>query len=537
MKKILVPGSTCLTVAAVRSAGLYIDGRDYFLGVRRAMARARHTIFIAGWRFESDVALVRGDDGRDLHGETVLLPFLRQICREKPTLRLFILAWDYSAIYAFDREWRQDGVFNSPDTPNLTFLYDGRHATGASHHEKYVVVDERAAFVGGIDLSYRRWDDRRHAPGNPLRIQGDGEPYKPFHDVQACFSGPAARAVAQEFRRRWTYAGGPPLPEPRRRVFLTPLFQPTIPMPAGRVGISRTTNPAAGDTGERAREIQKLYTHALASARRLVYIENQYFSSAAVHEALVRRMKEPSKGRLQIVVILPRHSEDLGEELVLGNTQVRLLRSLRRSASETGHDLGVYCTVRPAAGGSEVPVYVHAKLCIVDDRILTVGSANTTNRSMGLDTELNVTWEAAHARQRPLRFSIRRVRLSLLAEHTGARGPGGLLQIARVKGLVGRLNRLAGRPGSFLRPFAMDDLPDFDLSGIGLYGPGNPLDPEAPILDETVARLLAEHRRNVPTILFFSAFARLLSRRGLPVLIGAGALLAAIILLLILLLR
>jgi phosphatidylserine/phosphatidylglycerophosphate/cardiolipin synthase-like enzyme len=537
MTRILVPGRTCRAIATVRTGGLYIDGRDYFRAVYRAMARARHTIFIAGWRFESDVELLRGGDRSGATGETAFLPFLRELCRAKPDLRIFILAWDYSAIYALDREWRQEAVFNSPEYPNLTFIYDGRHATGACHHEKYVVVDERAAFSGGIDFAYRRWDDRRHVADNPFRVQGDGEPYKPFHDVQACFSGSGAREVAAEFRRRWAYAGGPPLPPIRRRVLLAPRFQPTIPIAGRRLGISRTLNPAAGEKGEQAREILRLYTEAIGSARRLIYIENQYFSSTAIHEALVKRMEAPGKSRLQIILILPRHSEDLGEELVMGNTQVHLLRSLRGAAARTGHDLGVYCTVRPAAGGRDVPVYVHAKLLIVDDRILTIGSANTTNRSMGLDTELNVTWEAASRRQRRLLFSIRRVRLSLLSEHTGTRGLKGLMKIARTRGLVGRLDRLALLPGSCLRPYAMEDSPDFDLSGIGLYGPGNPLDPEAPILDETVQRLLSEHRSNVPVILFFSLAARLLSWRRLPLVLGAAVAFILILLLLLLLWR
>jgi hypothetical protein len=100
----------------------------------------------------------------------------------------------------------------------------------------------------------------------------------------------------------------------------------------------------------------------------------------------------------------------------------------------------MYCTL-PVCDAPETPertTYIHAKLMIVDDRFLTVGSANLTNRSMVLDTELNLSVEAPDAHD-ALARSIRGVRASLLAEHTG--GP----EIAIVIGLVDALDRIAAR--------------------------------------------------------------------------------------------
>jgi hypothetical protein len=124
---------------------------------------------------------------------------------------------------------------------------------------------------------------------------------------------------------------------------------------------------------------------------------------------------------------------------------------LRTAAGDTGHALGCYYT-QPAGADEEAPrtTYIHSKVMAVDDRFLTVGSANLTNRSMGIDSELHASWDTGGTDARLAR-AIRRVRVSLLAEHaglSGVRAVGGLVPIA---GLVGRLDAVAAARGSRLR--------------------------------------------------------------------------------------
>jgi len=133
-----------------------------------------------------------------------------------------------------------------------------------------------------------------------------------------------------------------------------------------------------------------------------------------------------------------------------------MLRSLAKIADDTGHAFGVYYPAVTRADGREAPTYIHAKLLLVDDRFLTVGSANTTNRSMGFDTELNVSWEASSSQQRSLIRSIRYTRMSLLAEHSGVVLQRDRSELGRVRGLVEYLNRLADSAHSRLHHHPMD---------------------------------------------------------------------------------
>ncbi|HEX5656186.1 MAG TPA: phospholipase D-like domain-containing protein, partial [Polyangiales bacterium] len=143
-----------------------------------------------------------------------------------------------------------------------------------------------------------------------------------------------------------------------------------------------------------------------------------------------------------IVMVLNMRGETLKEQAAVGLAQAQNITRLRKVASETAHKLGMYYTL-PACEAAEAPeraTYIHSKLMIVDDRFLTVGSANLTNRSMAVDTELNATVEAEHA-ETALGFAIRKVRASLLAEHTG--GP----EVPTVEGLVAQLDALTLNKG------------------------------------------------------------------------------------------
>ena len=162
-------------------------------------------------------------------------------------------------------------------------------------------------------------------------------------------------------------------------------------------------------------------------------------------------------GRLDIVLVLNQKAEAVKEEVAVGLRQAQNMEHLRKVAAETGHKLGAYYSVaegrvRDRKGRlQEKPTYIHSKLNIVDDRFLNMGSANLTNRSMDLDTELNASWETLPGRNPVLVRDIRRVRVSLLAEHLGARGASQLRALARDRGLVDYLDGLVARGQGRLR--------------------------------------------------------------------------------------
>jgi phospholipase D1/2 len=187
-----------------------------------------------------------------------------------------------------------------------------------------------------------------------------------------------------------------------------------LPLGSGTVGFSRTDARGPENT---VREVEHLLVDAIGAAERLIYIETQYFSSHAVCEALVGRMRAAGRHRLEIVIIVNAKPEALKEELAVGLRQAKILTLLAKTAAETQHRLGAYMTLSDGDAKDRPATYIHSKLLSIDDRFLTVGSANLTNRSMGVDTELNVTWEAAGVSEDDQRLQafIRALRVSLRA--------------------------------------------------------------------------------------------------------------------------
>ena len=215
------------------------------------------------------------------------------------------------------------------------------------------------------------------------------------------------------------------------------------------MALSRTQVKPLEFGNESVREIRRLFRDAVDAAESLIYLENQYFSAQAIYDALARRMSDRSRPRLEIVLLLAKEANAFVEQASIGVAQTKIIRELKHLAAKTGHKLGIYYPASRAEDGEDVPTYIHSKLLLVDDCFLSVGSANMNNRSMGLDTELNVSWQARHGDDDALR-SIRDARVNLLTEHTGLDGAAADA-LAPIGGLVGRLDEIAQDPSSRLR--------------------------------------------------------------------------------------
>jgi phosphatidylserine/phosphatidylglycerophosphate/cardiolipin synthase-like enzyme len=426
------------------ATGVIVDAEDYYHAVYWAASRAQGYVLMSGWQFDSGVPLLRGADvpsGADVR----FLKFLDGLCRQRPSLRVYLLAWDFHVILAGEREWLQRVIFHWLTSPNLHFRFADHPSATGSHHQKFVVVDGGLAFLGGMDVCEARWDDRRHLAHNPLRLS-HGHPQKPYHDVQAWLAGrETARALEELFSERWQQAGGPPLQLRSAGRPEVPV-RASLPLAGTTVALSRTDPRPDGST---IREVEHLFEDAIAAADRLIYVETQYFSSRRIREALVRRMRASGGPRAEIVIVVNEQAEALKEELAVGLRQAQNLEILRDVASETGCALGSYFSLADGAHDRFRATYIHSKLMIVDDRFLTVGSANLTNRSMGVDSELHVAWEHQEDHGPPV-DTIRNVRVSLLAEHAGlsATDAAGL---ETIEGLVARLDAIASRAGARLQ--------------------------------------------------------------------------------------
>jgi phospholipase D1/2 len=414
-RPILVAGETCATVLPSSRGGVLVDGHDFYRAFYEAACAAQHSILMTGWQFSTKVELLRGDEASDCPLPTQLLDFLSELCKQRPELQVYMLPWDSSPIFAFEREPLQQLRFHVRGHRRIHWKMDNCHPPGASHHQKLIVVDRAIAFIGGMDICDSRWDQRSH-PAEPVNRPGK---YAPYHDVQAYVSGDAVDVLRAWFAERWRLASGAPLdlpPCPRTSVTIRPSFEVAAPA----VALARTWPEMDDPPHSRIRELFHLHARAIGAAKHLIYIENQYFTSGELAAALERRMRSDTTNALDIVMVLPARSAGFKERISIGVHQAQLLDHLGKVAGETGHRLGVYYPVaRRASEGvprdaAEIPVFIHAKVLAVDDRFLLVSSANTTNRSMGYDTELGIAWEAPEPTT-----SLHAARMELIAEHLG----------------------------------------------------------------------------------------------------------------------
>ena len=468
---LLVPGMTCGSLHEHPESGLLVDGRDIYKAVYDACSQARHTILIAGWQFDNNVALLRGDDAEHAEHATRLVAMLRELCVQRPELEVFILGWKRNPLFVLERVPLQPLLLRLAGHPRIHYRSDASHPAGASQHQKFLVVDRAIALVGGMDICNSRWDRREHRADDRDR-RNRWRHYGPYHDVHAYVTGDAVDVLRSWFCERWERATGQPLalPDvPRGKVEI----EPSLALHAPRVGLARTC-PASDEPACRGvEEIYQLHLRAIAAAEQLIYLENQYLSSHQLARALEQRMARGGRP-LQIVLLLPAHSKRFKERISMGAMQEGILKQLGDAAARFGHRLGVYYSaVRD--GEHEVPVFVHAKVLAVDDRFLLVSSANTTNRSMGFDSELGIAWESPVPSA-----SLREARVDLLAEHCGIARSEAQTLLCPIDGLVDRLDALAGRRAHRLRLHArnVDEHPGPVLSKL-LREP-TPFDPRDP---------------------------------------------------------
>ena len=180
-------------------AAVLVDGANYFGALREAMLQARETIHIAGWDLDSRMKLV-GESGTAEDGlPETLAAFLTALVARNPRLRIRLLLWDYSVMFAFERELAPIFSFMWATPRQIEFCFDDALPIGASHHQKIVVIDDRMAFSGGLDITGRRWDTSAHLPEDTRRLDPAGTAYAPFHDVQMALDGAAAAARHTNF--------------------------------------------------------------------------------------------------------------------------------------------------------------------------------------------------------------------------------------------------------------------------------------------------------------------------------------------------
>jgi phosphatidylserine/phosphatidylglycerophosphate/cardiolipin synthase-like enzyme len=334
-----------------------VDGEEALAAIADAIESARFSVWLAGWFFSPDFRL------RDDSAMT-----LRDLLAERAKrLEVRLLAWAGAPLPLFRPDRKEvramQDAFASGTAIHVAL--DARERPFHCHHEKLVIVDGEVAFVGGIDLTAyagNRLDRSEHPARGSLG----------WHDASSRITGPAVADVAEHFRLRWHAVTGEQLPAP-----------PT-PAETGatELQIVRTVPEKIYDALPRGEfSILESYLGALRSAERFIYLENQFLWSPEIADVLAEKLRNPPDDRFRLLVLLP-SKPNTGKDDTRGQ-----LGQLAQAAEDPKRLLA--CTLHQR-GPEGKPVYIHAKVGIVDDRWLTIGSANLNEHSLFNDSEMNV---------------------------------------------------------------------------------------------------------------------------------------------------
>lgn len=468
--KIIKPGKNCWQTAPAQRAKLLIDGENYFPAIHQAIQNAQHSVLILAWDIDSRMQLTRGEEGGQPQEFGHLLC---KVLQQKPALNVYILNWDWAMLYTFEREWLPTYRPLWKKQQRLHYELDGECPTTASQHQKIVVIDNQIAFCGGFDLGKHRWDGREHLPDDPRRIDPDKQAYPPFHDVQWLVDGEAAQALGDLARQRWHRATGQQLSIPENPADCWPQH---IEPDFTDVDIALVrTQPAYRDWPE-IREVEQLFVDSIKAAENLIYIENQYFTSHVIADALADRLSSATGP--DVVMVLPKMTGGWLEQQTMDVLRARLMRTLLDA--DKYDRLRVCFPHREELGDGYISV--HSKTMIIDDRLLRVGSSNLSNRSMGLDSECDLALEAQTPEQQQ---KVSAFREDLLAEHFGL----SIRELTSALATAGSLKQLIDNRDDAPHTLKKLDCQVNELSD-ELLPDASMVDPEKPLLAEDMARLL-----------------------------------------------
>ncbi|MCC6924364.1 phospholipase D-like domain-containing protein [Novosphingobium sp.] len=456
--------------ARASRAHVVIDAAAYFTLMQQAMVEARQRIHLIGWDFDTRVRLGPGRRFWNLPRKGInparLGAFVVWLCERTPGLQVRVLKWNFGALKFLLRGTMILDLLRWFLHPRIDFKFDSAHPLGCSHHQKVVVIDDNFAVSGGIDMTSDRWDTPEHLEDDPRRRRPYGTKlYGPWHDLSMMVEGEAAAALGELGRERWLLAGGAPmLPcAPQAETAWPPSLKAEFR--DVEVGIARTRS--AWNGLDEVREIEALFVEHILRARRFIYAESQYFASRAVADAIARRLAMPDPP--EIVLINPESADGWLEQTAMDGARVRLCHAVGECDPQGRFRIFIPYN---AAGTA---IYVHAKLMIVDDEIVRIGSANMNNRSMGLDSECDVFIDAARPGNDHAAPAIHRLRVTLLAEHTGLSREEVEAGLAANPSMIDLIEAAPGK-GKRLEPFVLRPLTDAEKA----VADNALLDPERP---------------------------------------------------------
>ena len=478
---LLQAGMTCWRVERAHRLGLFIDMEEYFVAAREAMKAARRSIHALNWAFDPDT-LFEPDANGDGPPQDRFGPFLRDLAQANPKLDVRILCWRSALPVAASQNFFPHRARRCFRNTPVKFRLDGSVPFGASHHQKMIIVDDRVAFCGGGDIGPDRWDTVQHKDDDPRRQMHphQGKDFESRHELMGLVDGPAAAALGDLFRARWKRAtreslsetealGGPTRVE-RDEGLGEGAGDPwprDTPVAAREVTIGLARTMPRWRRYPEVRENELLHLASIREAKQLIYMENQYFTSPIMADALAARLAEPDGP--QVVLVSTLHSPSYFDRATMDKTRLHFLRILKDA--DRGGRMHAFCPVTQKGRF----IIVHAKLTIIDDRLLRIGSANLNNRSTGFDTECDLVVEAAGGEDdEATARAIGAYRTQLLAHWLHCSTEAFDAAVTEHGGVAAAIQALDGPHDRLLRP--LDPKPIGPIAGlISRYHLGDPV--------------------------------------------------------------
>ncbi|GAC1685856.1 MAG: phospholipase D-like domain-containing protein [Ktedonobacteraceae bacterium] len=449
-----------------------VDGRTALLEMCIHFLNAQKYIYLANWGLTASMLMVRGTDHRagpdGSPEQEALLASLRATglqdsdlnfwCTHELSVRsvlgyavskgveVKVLIWKGAPILPVSsaKESHEELTAEHVDCILDDSSFGILHHPVESLHQKISVIDGTHAFVGGVDIlieskgDFDRWDTPAHSFNAPLRANKNGTMPHPWHDAHAFLEGPVAADVEYNFRQRWNDVVHRHHLDARRQI--SEHVAPPAIETHSIVQVARTI-PEHTYTFEPliVQGISQLYANAFNNIERFVYLENQYLwlhvyiglevpflaQDSPEMERNLRELGQALERGASATIILPDHP-NVGR--AFSDAGIEKLRTKSPDSVEEGH-FEAFCLATSYQDSETThyrPIYVHAKVAIIDDVWSTVGSGNLNNRGMRDDTEMNVAvLDANHA------YGLR---LMLQAEHLGLATTEELFALSRMLG-------------------------------------------------------------------------------------------------------
>jgi phosphatidylserine/phosphatidylglycerophosphate/cardiolipin synthase-like enzyme len=377
---LFAPGRNCWRVETASRFAVLMENAAYFAALRKALDKAQRSVVLLGWQFDPRTRL--HPDTANAGPTDEIGHLLRMLVKSRPELDVRLLIWKSPLFIAASQGFFPQRAQQWFRKRMVEFRLDPPPAPGACHHQKVVIIDDAVAFCGGGDISVDRWDSCEHLDDDPRRCMPSGLIAPARHEVMCVVDGPAARALGDLARERWRQATdertiveeapGDPWPDGVEPDLIDTPF-----------AIART-EPGWGQRTE-VRENEALHLDAIRRARKLIYLENQYFTSPVIAAALAERLAEWDGP--EVVLVSTGGSPSWFDRMTMDTARSEVLFRLEQADRNNR-----FFAFAPHTTQGE-RIIVHAKMSIYDDQVLRIGSTNLNNRSLGFDTECDIAVE------------------------------------------------------------------------------------------------------------------------------------------------